>query len=70
MTSTISGNGGAVRRSRVPDIPGMDDAQYEFLDALDKRDQRAGELPDLADTATLAEVITAYNALLQAFRTR
>ncbi len=58
------------RRSRVPDIPDIDPAHYEFLDSVDKRQQRFGELPDLEPTATLAEVIAAYNAALQTHRTR
>lgn len=56
------------RRSRVPDIPDIDAALSQFLDSVDKRQQRLGEIEDLAGGATLAEVITAVNAMLQTQR--
>lgn len=60
------------RRSRVPDVKAISDEpeHYAFLDTLDKRQQRFGELPDLDPSATLAEVIAAYNAALQTHRTK
>ena len=63
MTSTT-------RRSRVPDIPAIDKAHYEFLDGLDKRQQRLGELDDLDGTAATADIIAKINAMLQTHRTR
>jgi len=63
MTSTT-------RRSRVPDIPAIDKAHYEFLDGLDKRQQRLGELEDLNGTAATADIIAKINAMLQTHRTR
>lgn len=65
MTSTT-------RRSRVPDIETIknEPEHYNFLDGIDKRQMRLGELPDLGPAATLAEVIAAYNAALQTHRTK
>ncbi len=66
MTSTT-------RRSRVPDVKALKDEpeHYAFLDTVDKRQQRLGELPDLdTATATLPELVAAYNALLQTHRIR
>jgi hypothetical protein len=63
MTSTT-------RRSRVPDIPAIDKAHYEFLDGLDKRQQRLGELEDLDGSAATADIIAKINAMLQTHRTR
>lgn len=56
------------RRSRVPDIPGIDPEQYAFLDTVDKRQQRLGELVDLDPAATLTEVILKVNAMLETQR--
>jgi hypothetical protein len=58
------------RRSRVPDIPAIDKAHYEFLDSLDKRQQRLGELEDLDGSAATADIIAKINAMLQTHRTR
>ena len=58
------------RRSRVPDIPAIDKAHYEFLDGLDKRQQRLGELEDLDGSAATADIIAKINAMLQTHRTR
>jgi hypothetical protein len=63
MTSTT-------RRSRVPDSPAIDKAHYDFLDGLDKRQQRLGELEDLDGTAATADIIAKINAMLQTHRTR
>ena len=60
----------ATRRSRIPDIPAIDKAHYEFLDGLDKRQQRLGELEDLDGSAATAEIIAKINAMLQTHRTR
>lgn len=48
----------------------MGDSQVQFLDGVDKRQQRLGELDDLEDTATTAEIIAKINAILQTHRTR
>lgn len=58
------------KRSRVPDIQGMDEAHYKFLDALDKRQQRVSDVSDPEDTATNAELAAAIRAILAAHRTR
>lgn len=58
------------RRSRVPDIKDLDPAHHQFLDGLDKRQQRVADIEDLSDSATDAEFIAAINAILQAHRTR
>lgn len=64
MTSTT-------RRSRVPDLETpLESAHHEFLDGLDKRQLRLAELPNLDPSATLAQVIAAYNAALQTHRTK
>ena len=63
MTSTT-------RRSRVPDIPAIEKAHYEFLDGLDKRQQRLGELEDLDGSAATSDIIAKINAMLQTHRTR
>ena len=62
-------NGANVRRSRVPDA-GLDPAVTQFLDAIDKRQQRLGELDDLSDSASTADIIAKINAMLQTHRTR
>lgn len=57
-------------RSRVPDMETpLDPAHHQFLDAVDKRQQRLANLPNLTNSAALADVIAAYNALLQTHRT-
>lgn len=61
----------STRRSRVPDLQApLEPAHHEFLDGIDKRQQRLGELPDLDPATSLPDVIAAYNALLQTHRTR
>lgn len=57
------------RRSRVPDVK-LEPAHYEFLDGIDKRQQRVADIEDLAAAPTNAELATAINAILQAHRTR
>lgn len=57
------------RRSRVPDVE-LDPAHYQFLDGLDKRQQRVAEIEDLAASPTVEQLATALNAILQAHRTR
>lgn len=56
------------RRSRVPDVEGADPALSQFFDSVDKRQQRLGEIEDLAPAATLADVIATVNAMLQTQR--
>ncbi len=60
------------RRSRVPDIESLraEPEHYNFLDTLDKRQQRVGELADLDLTATNAQIAAAINSILQAHRTK
>ena len=57
-------------RSRVPEIPDIDPAHYQFLDALDKRQQRVADITDVAASPTNEELATAINAILAAHRTR
>ncbi|CAB4172025.1 hypothetical protein UFOVP1349_51 [uncultured Caudovirales phage] len=58
-------------RSRVPDTnPPIASELYQFLDALDKRQQRVENITTLESTATLAEVITALNAIINANKTQ
>jgi hypothetical protein len=58
-------------RSRVPDLETpLDPAHHQFLDGIDKRQQRVANLPDLAPSAALSDLIAAYNALLQTHRTK
>lgn len=58
-------------RSRVPDTqPALDLSLYQFLDSLDKRQQRVADITTLESTATLVEVITALNAILNANKTQ
>lgn len=64
MTSTT-------RRSRVPDLQTpLEPAHHEFLDGLDKRQQRMAELEDLGGSASTADLIAKVNAILQTHRTR
>ena len=63
------GNGSSVRRSRVPDA-GLDPSVSQFLDAIDRRQQRLGELDDLDGSASTADIIAKINAMLQTHRTR
>jgi len=57
-------------QTRVPDLPEENPELMRFLDSVDRRQKAAGQLADLAPAATLADVITAYNALLATQRTR
>lgn len=58
------------KRSRVPDGINVTDAHYQFLDAIDKRQQTVANLTDLSSTATTAEIIAAFNQILAAHRTK
>lgn len=57
-------------KSRVPDVPDMDQNLARFLDAVDRRQLRAANLENLEGSATLADVISKLNALLETQRTR
>jgi hypothetical protein len=57
-------------KSRVPDSLEDETSMRAFLDALDRRQLKLGELTNLSGTATLADVITAINAMLQTHRIR
>lgn len=57
------------RRSRVPNID-VSDAHYQFLDSVDKRQQRLGELPNLSGGASTADIVAKINAILESHRTR
>jgi hypothetical protein len=58
------------RRSRVPDVPGMDRAQRAFLDSIDRRQLALSEIEDLPTDATTADIIAKINAILATQRTR
>jgi hypothetical protein len=57
------------KRSRVPDVE-LDPAHYQFLDAVDKRQQQLAAVPALATTATTQEIIDAINAVIASHQTR
>ncbi len=57
-------------KSRVPDDLTDDGAHKAFLDAIDRRQLRLGQLDDLEDTADLAAVRAAINAILATHRTK
>jgi hypothetical protein len=57
-------------KSRVPPDLADETAFKNFLDAIDRRQLRAGQMDDVDSGATLAEVIAAFNALLQTHRTK
>jgi hypothetical protein len=51
-------------------MPGADPSLVQFLDAIDRRQLTASQLSDVASTATLAEMIAAFNAFLETQRTK
>lgn len=57
-------------RSRVPDMQTpLEPAHHQFLDGIDKRQQRVANLPNLDPSASTADLVAAFNALLQTHRT-
>ncbi len=57
-------------QSRVPDDLDDNDAMTQFLDALDRKHIKVGNLTDLAASPTTTEIATAINSLLAIFRER
>lgn len=57
-------------KSRVPDDLSDEIAHKTFLDAVDRRQLRLGQINDLEDTAGLADVIEVINAILATHRTK
>lgn len=57
-------------KSRVPDQLDDEQAVRTFLDALDRKAIKVGNLTDLAASPTTTELATAFNALLAIFRER
>lgn len=57
-------------RSRVPDIPDMDPALYEFLHIMDRRQLTVSNITEVATTPTVEELAAAVNAILQAHKVR
>ncbi len=57
-------------KSRVPDIPGIDRAHLQFLDAIDRRQLTVSQLEDLDGGASSADIIAKLNAILAAHRTK
>jgi hypothetical protein len=66
----LEANAMTTMRSRVPDIQQMDPAHYEFLDGVDKRQQRLAAVTALTNTATTQEIIDAVNAIIASHQTR
>ena len=59
------------KRSRVPDTQTpLDDALYQFLDAVDKRQQQLAAVTALTSTSTTQEIIDAVNAVIASHQTR
>lgn len=60
------------KRSRVPDVDLIqkEPSLYQFLDAVDKRQQRLGEISDLGGSATTDDIINKINSMLQTQRTK
>lgn len=52
-------------RSRIPRIDGVDPVLFRYLESLDRR---VPARDDLSSSATLAEMIDAYNELLSDLR--
>jgi hypothetical protein len=57
-------------KSRVPSDLADETAHKNFLDAIDRRQLRLGQMEDVDGAATLSEVITALNAILATHRTK
>jgi len=57
-------------RSRVPKVDGIHPDLERFLDAVDKRQLRAGNIANVPASPTNEELATAINALLEAQRTK
>ncbi len=57
-------------KSRVPDDLSDESTHKSFLDAIDRRQLRLGQLSDLEGTASLTDVINAINAILATHRTK
>lgn len=57
-------------RSRLPNVPDLDQDLAQFLDAVDRRQLRMANVTNLDGAATLADVITKLNELLETHRTR
>lgn len=56
--------------SRVPTSENIDQQTRQWMDAVDKRQLKLGQLSDLDSGATLAEAIAKINAMLATQRTR
>lgn len=57
-------------KSRIPDKLDDERAMRPFLDRLDRNHVKAGQLTNLAASPTNEEVATAFNALLEIFRSK
>jgi hypothetical protein len=57
-------------KSRVPPDLADETAHKNFLDAIDRRQLRLGQMEDLDSGAALSDVITAINAILATHRTK
>lgn len=57
-------------KTRVPDKLDDERDMRSFLDQLDRKHIKVGQMTDLASSPTTAELATAFNAMLAIFRTR
>ena len=57
-------------KTRLPDDLTDTNSMRPFLDAIDRRQLRLGQLEDLSDSATDADIIAKINAMLATQRTR
>ncbi len=57
-------------KPRVPTIPDMDPSLTQFLEAVDRRQLRLGNTENLDGAASLADVISKINEMLETHRTR
>lgn len=56
--------------SRVPPIKNIERAHFQFLDAVDRRQQQLANLADLSGTASTADIIAKINEILDSHRTK
>lgn len=56
------------KRTMVPEVPGMDQSLYYFLDDQAKAIQRASDLEPLDGGASTADVVAKVNALIEALK--
>lgn len=55
-------------KPRVPPVEGMDPALTQFLESVDRRQLRLGNAENLDGAATLSDVISKINEILETHR--